>query len=475
MDWVVQFVNGLIDFVGDETRQGALALIGSALAAIVLGVWYFWKERRGSQFKQEQEIEDGDLRSSGKIMLTIEEYDRRLRVREGEITKEIVRAAGLERKALEAQKNDLVSKIENIEVSYQDAISKIRALEIELSKAATDIGERRLSVAMKALHSGDYSLASDIFEEVERDLEPTLKRAAQSAYGKGLIAEARIDWFGAAEHFQRSVSLYPTEINLHKAGLFLWRAGLYPHAVAASEQLLKLIEERCGQHSADYAGATNNLAAQLYELREVDEAISKFEESLRIQGSLGMQDSIEYASGIFNLGNIYISQGKIETAERLYRQAMDIAVKAADCDAERLATMKNALAEALRIKGDYEESERLFKVVIKEDLDIHGENHPHYARDLHFYSRLLRDIGRYDEAKLVLIDAVKIARATMGEHHPNTYAIASNLAWVIRMSNGSEEGKITLRDLQEVFGDDVGLDDENSPPPARDPLSETSE
>lgn len=470
METVIQFLNSIIEFIGDDTRQGALTLIGSIIAAVIMGGWVFWKEKK----KKSPEIYKNNLdnnfekvpNSSGNITLTIEEYDRRLRQREEELIDKIHNSAGAERETLLAEKEELAGRLENIQSSYESAVSKIRELEGALSKAGEDINEKRIASAMTALQNGDSTLALEIFNEVESALEPALKRAAESAYGKGLIAEERVDWRDAANHFQRSVSFYPTELNLYQAGIYLWRAGFYLPAVFANRQHIELIEKRCGRKSAEYAGALNNLAAQLYELREVDEAIDTFEESLAIQRSLGAASSMDYACGLANLANVYVMEEKIETAERLLRQALEIAKVAPDCDAERLVSIKNALAETLRYSEKFEESEDLFKKVINEDLERFGPEHPYHARDLHFYSKLLRDVQRYDEAKGLLYTAIRIARKSMGEHHPNTFAIANHFAWILRATEATEEDEKMLRDLEAVFGSEIGVDDTESSTPS---------
>ena len=122
--------------------------------------------------------------------------------------------------------------------------------------------------------------------------------------------------------------------------------------------------------------------------------------------------------------------------------------------------MKNGLAEALRFSGNFEESETLFKQVICEDLEEFGSDHPHHARDLHFYSKLLRDMKRYDEAKSLLYTAIRIARRVMGEHHPNTFAIADHFAWILRTTEPSEDDLKMLRDLEGIFGFEIGLNDD---------------
>lgn len=46
MDWFFQQLETLISFIGDETRQGALAQVGATITAIAGAIWYILKSRR---------------------------------------------------------------------------------------------------------------------------------------------------------------------------------------------------------------------------------------------------------------------------------------------------------------------------------------------------------------------------------------------------------------------------------------------
>ncbi|GJL89795.1 MAG: hypothetical protein DHS20C03_35040 [Minwuia thermotolerans] len=465
MDWIAEQLDALIVYIGDETRQGALALIGSTVAAIIAGGWFLLKARKPPKAeensKNKGKTEKETTNSAGTISLTIEEYDRRLREREETLRTQIESAVGIEKNSLEAQRKELNDRLSNIESAYGEAKSKIRQLENALAMAGDDVSEQRLSAAMEALNKGDTSVAAKLFDEIEEAQEHALLRAAQAAYGKGLIAEEKIDWQEAARNFYKSMSLYKSEDTLYKAGLYLWRSGYHIPAAQANHELLELIENRCGRKSADYAGAINNLAAQLYELGHTEEAIEKFEKSLAIEREIGRGDTINYACTTANLANAYIWDRKIVTAERLHREAISIAENAVGKNDERYISILNGLAETLRLRKKYDESEELFKRAIELDLETYGNDHPFHARNLHFYSKLLRDMNRFDDAKKSLYKAIPIARRKMGEHHPNTIAIADHFAWLIRHSESNDKDQIMLQDLECVYGEFIGTQDKD--------------
>ena len=69
---------------------------------------------------------------------------------------------------------------------------------------------------------------------------------------------------------------------------------------------------------------------------------------------------------------------------------------------------------------------------------------------------------RYDEAKSLLYQAIDISRRRLGEHHPNTFHIADYFAWILKKSGEGEKDSKMLADLQEIFGDEIGLHDEET-------------
>lgn len=456
MDWFIQNLEELISFIGGNTRQGALTLIVGVVTSLLVAIGYIWKIYR-NKIKKNSEYDQ--TRSAGNITLTIEEYDRRLRDRESELSKLVLKSEGSERQALEAQKSELEARIVNIEPAYQESLLKIKILEKALSDAGTDVGDEKIVAAVSALETGDTSLAEKVFIEVQRDQEDSLRRASQAAYGLGIIAEERIDWLEAAKHFQTSVAFYQSEQGLQKASQYLWKAGLYYPALSVSSELLKMIKTRCGKLSVDFSVANNMFAAQLYELGRGEEAIEQFNISLDIMRSLNKEDTMDYAANLANLANVYVYEKKYNSAERLHRKAIEIAEKVGERKNETFISMLNGLAEDLRLLERYEESEKYFKEVIELDLELFDSEHPAHARDLHFYSKLLRNMERYDEAKSLLYRSIDIARKKLGEYHPNTHAIADHFAWILKCHGAGEKDAKMLAELQEVFGDEIGSDE----------------
>ncbi len=455
MDWILEQFEALISFVGDETRQGAFAIIGACIASII-GAAVF-TIRNLAKRKKKVVSQKGSV---GRISLTIEEYDRRLRVREAEVSNQILQTSGLERQALEAQKGELIARLSNIEAAYSEAISKIKQLENTLCSVGYDANNKIIMDAIAAIQDGDTSKAEAILVDLQKQQEPVLDRAAQIAFGLGLIAEERVDWAGAANHYQRSYILSKHDAALHKASIYLHKIGAYEAAAQATMELLALTKERSGEQNIEFAMLTNNLAAQLYDMGHVDEAISRLKNSLKIQEELKLNNTMDYAGSLANLANMHILKDEPIFAEPLQRKALELIEANVGQKDERYVTILNSLAENLRIQKKYDEAERLFKLVLETDLALFGDQHPHYARDLHFYAKLLIKTKRLEAAKQTLHTAIEIIRHKLPPTHPNAFHVADLLASVLKKYANTDLDRDVLERLRKIFGDDIGSYDE---------------
>ena len=83
-------------------------------------------------------------------------------------------------------------------------------LEALLERSGNDIGGDRIAQAKAALEKGDYSIADDIFAEIEARNTLAVQETARAAFGRGEIAEEQVRWADAATHYTRAADLDPT-------------------------------------------------------------------------------------------------------------------------------------------------------------------------------------------------------------------------------------------------------------------------
>lgn len=446
MDWLVDIFEKLVGFVGDETRQGALTIIGGSIAAVFVAAWAIFRHFRDSKPAAAPDAEISHLRVS------LDEYHVQLSSQVAQLTAEISRSPDNERIQLVSRKEELERRLEDIEASYIDAQRKAEELEAALLTATQHISTDRIDEALSDIHQGKLQQASDVLESVIADLQPYLQRASVAAYGLGLVAEEKADWEQAAQHFTESLGYLENDANVHKATVYLMRTGNFSGAVITSKKLLELTIARYGRVHTNTAGVLNNLAASLYECGRQDEAISRLQESLEIKRLLGEQDDEQYAASITNLANMHLIQGKFAIAEKLHRDALDIISRVAPSDPIKKAAMANGLAECLRLNKKFDESESLFRDNMVNCVTEFGEDSAEFCRCLNFLAKVLTETGRIDEAINSWQKSLSLSQKHNGIYHPYTLSIANNLMAACK-GRGSDSDLKIVKEIEELYDD----------------------
>ena len=85
-----------------------------------------------------------------------------------------------------------------------------------------------------------------------------------------------------------------------------------------------------------------------------------------------------------------------------------------------MATDLNNLAMLLYSQAKYEEAEALYRQAMDIDIRALGRDHPGVATDLNNLAGLLKATGRTAEAKKMGLEALAIVERALGPDHPDT-------------------------------------------------------
>jgi CHAT domain-containing protein len=110
--------------------------------------------------------------------------------------------------------------------------------------------------------------------------------------------------------------------------------------------------------------------------------------------------------------------GNYEPAESLYRQALDIARQIFGEQHPNYATGLHDLGRLYLLRGRYEAAEPFFLQALDIARQIFGEQHPNYATGLNDLAGLHLSLGRYEIAEPLYRKALEIWREALGEQHP---------------------------------------------------------
>lgn len=364
----------------------------------------------------------------GLLTISLDDYEKRLQRAIRAKEEELTTAYDEEKALLQQQIEELTRRAQNPEAALAEAQETIRKLEDALTREGNEIGEARMEEAREALESGDFSIADDIFAEIEAREQLAVERVARAAFARGEIAEQEIRWADAAEHFAKSARLNPTFDALFKARLHAWRSGQVKNAIAFGERLLIVAETEFGKDTEKYATALNEHSLTLEQAGRYDEAELLYKQAIEIGKATIGESHPSYAIRLNNLANLYENMGRYDEAEPLYKQAIEIDSKTIGENHPDYAVHLSNLAYLYGSMGRYDKAEPLYKQAMEIGKATIGENHPNYAISLNNLANLYRSMGRYDEAEPLFKQAIEIAEATLGPDHPTTKLFKSNLA-----------------------------------------------
>ena len=235
------------------------------------------------------------------------------------------------------------------------------------------------------------------------------------------------------------------------------------------------------------------------------EADSMLSAALRVRQSRLGREHPDVARSLLALGELRLDQVRPDEAERLIREALELARRRASADPEALANATASLGKVLVAREDYEraipmfeeavrldsvaglpERERsktlselagahyhaghlavadsLSRLTLAMDRRLYGDRHPNVGGDLMDLGHFERDDGRLAEGERDFREAYDIYRGWWGEDHFETASALSELGGVLADENKLEEARVVLdRALairERVYGPDhpkVGL------------------
>ena len=361
-----------------------------ALVAVFLSVWGFiakpFSKNKPTQLAPETIAQIAPVQAKDGPALTVPEFIRLRRELKADLEQELAQASDAEKFQLRARIAELESQIANPDKSLADAQKRITDLEAILDRSGNTIGGDRIADAKAALEQGDYSVADDIFAEIEANNDLAVQESARAAYGRGEVAEAEIRWHDAYAHYKRASNLDDTTDHLDAYARMAWLLAKTEEAITADERLVSRAKSDFGDQSPEYANRLNNLAVDVKAQGRFPEAETLYNEALEIGRATIGTGHPDYATRLNNLALVVKAQGRLPEAEALYREAREIA----------RATI--------------------------------GTGHPEYANHLSNLAHCLLAQDRPTEARPLWEQALEIMQATLPADHPHIKDVQGDLA-----------------------------------------------
>jgi hypothetical protein len=128
------------------------------------------------------------------------------------------------------------------------------------------------------------------------------------------------------------------------------------------------------------------------------------------------------------LGRVYKDGGKLDKAEPMYEQSLEINRRLRGEDhPDTLASMNN-LASLYEDQGRLDQAEPLYVACLDKKRAKLGEDHPSTLTSMNNLAVLYEAQGRLDQAEPLYVACLDKTRAKLGEDHPDTLASRKALA-----------------------------------------------
>ena len=191
------------------------------------------------------------------------------------------------------------------------------------------------------------------------------------------------------------------------------------------EAVEKALETELSPVPADRALLLDRMGRIYYRLGFLEAARQRLEESLALWRELPGTPPGTIGSSLNNLALVLIDLGRTAEGTALLEEALTLHHPD---DREALITARGNLAKGLEERGKYPEAERIYRRLIDDRREVHGEESEPFARGLNNLAVVLLRQGRLDEAEALLTRALALWRRLRGPEDPQVAVSQLNLA-----------------------------------------------
>jgi tetratricopeptide (TPR) repeat protein len=142
--------------------------------------------------------------------------------------------------------------------------------------------------------------------------------------------------------------------------------------------------------------------------------------------------------------------GRLNEAEKLERDALEIQRRVLGNDHPDTLTSMNNLAFTLRREGRYPEAEQLFREALDIRRRVLGNDHPATAGSMSNLAITLAREGRYPEAEQLFREALDMQTRILGDDHLQTVHSRQSLAGTLMREGRYGDAEIVLRKILDV-------------------------
>jgi tetratricopeptide (TPR) repeat protein len=306
----------------------------------------------------------------------------------------------------------------------------------------------RVSADLYEMHTNTRTFALDLHEQIDgaSGLRETQVTAAQMYLNVGKekgdlkhILESRWFYYSAGEYDRAGELVSVLTEHLHRWGFI---------------DLVRELNEGTAETAtgAVKAAALHNLGSVHIAQGRYDEAVTMYQESLKIKEELGDRSGI--ASTLGQLGNVHYVQSRYDEAVTMYRESLKISEELGNRSG--IAITLHQLGMIHQQQGRYDEAVTMYRESLKISEELWGRSG--IAGTLHQLGMIHHDQGRYDEAVTMYRESLEISEE-LGDRRG--IAITLHQLGSIHHDQGRYDEAVTMYQeslkIKEELGDRRGI------------------
>jgi tetratricopeptide (TPR) repeat protein len=200
------------------------------------------------------------------------------------------------------------------------------------------------------------------------------------------------------------------------------------YADAEGEYRTALAEARqAGKKDLRLSEALNDLGEACRVRGKLDEAEQLFREALEIREAELGSDDLSVAQTLNNLAAVYSAKGEFEPAASLYRQAIDVEEYSLGREHPVVATSLNNLALVYRMQGEHAQALPLLIRALRIGINATGPEHPNVGTCFNNIASVCFAAALVPASEAFFKQALAIKQKTLGPLHPEVAVILENL------------------------------------------------
>ena len=197
------------------------------------------------------------------------------------------------------------------------------------------------------------------------------------------------------------------------------------------------------------AESLKNIAVLLHFRGKLDDAEKLYREALAILRAHGPRDAA-VAQVIRHLGMLDLQRSEPKLAVSALQEALEIQQQEMPKDHPEIAATLNSLGMAWQNVGDLAKAEEFYRQALEMRVRVLGPDHAHTALTRGNLGGLLYEQRKYEKAEPIFRETLEVKRRKLGKDHPTVATSMTNLAVLLSTIGKWDEAEPFYREALEI-------------------------